>query len=113
MTSVTASKMTMANAMAPRARVTSGRSCRQEPLSDHPCRSRGQDGWSLGDAFPAEMLRGEKASQELFAPIILPTLSSRLHLTKTTVPRGHQDLGSTEPGPPTRLRKGGEGTHRH
>lgn len=67
-----------------------------------------------GDAFPVEMLRGEKASGAFRTRALPPALSTRLHLTEMTVPRGHHDLGSTEPGPPpTPLQKGGESTRRH
>lgn len=65
-------------------------------------------GRSPRENFPSG---GEKTSGAL-CPSILPP-STRLPLAETTVPRGHQDLGFTEPGPPTPLRKGGEGTRTH
>lgn len=86
--------------------------CRPRPLAPARATPTSPAGGEDRMGGPRGMLPQQRCSegtqrQELSAP---ESSCTRLHLAKMTI---HQDLGSTEPGPPTPLQKGGEGTHRH
>lgn len=75
-------------------------------------RSRGRDRSVPGTLSRQRLLEG-KRHPATFCTRVLPVLSTRLNLVNMPIPRSHQDLRAAEPDPPTRSKKGGEGTRRH